>query len=203
MIILGWTKTVANLPAGVTLHGAGPVYMVCAQARDAKTPRQRIAMQVSCFDAGINFLPAAPSHCLHLPKVAPIDLIQEMAATLSHVDGRGQFTLSFHSQAPQSTTATSGQQWLQLRHAHQQKSRAHEDILLELAAASGCQKSPTRIRGATVSSDFLVPKAQTDAVRALFAEHLHADPRANDASATLTGLWPPFGFTNPIQFNES
>ena len=201
MTVLGWARHITQTPTGVHQHRVGGWALLLGCPDDSPSARDRLALQVRCFDAGIAFVPTAPAH--QLPLLEAIDLCQtkNLSDQLRKLEGRGQFTLVIESKDQQSDPINAGRDWLQARKARRDQQDRHDRQLADLAKQLGLPSTTPRHRQNASHCDILVNRADADRVRQGISRAALAMDSTPDTLLTVTGLWPAFGFSQMSDIN--
>lgn len=197
-LALGWAHAEAVPPDPMRLVGHGAVRLLTAPAHMADLPRQRLLLLQACFDAGMDLVPLSASQRIPADRANTCD---EALAHLADLRACGQLSLTLTwRQAGRTTSAGSGQTWLQMR--QQQRAKAAEleaaaaHALATLAARLPYRQAPLRMESGRITLDLLVPRNDCDRAKS----DIGARGQALDcqslpgASLLVTGLWPPFSF---------
>ncbi|WP_342070895.1 hypothetical protein [Yoonia algicola] len=194
MTVLGWTQDAADLPCGVHFHHRGGWKILVATNTSMHTARDRLALQVACFDAGICFLPTAPAQDVSLCDA--IDTVQSAALgkLWRRLVNHGQFSLLLRHTPPQDPAAGGGRGWLLARKAQQDQQDRRDTLLKDIAKRVDLPATPARHATRTTQCDFLVPRADAKRFRDDITCIVNGVDGPKDMSLCVTGLWPPFGF---------
>jgi hypothetical protein len=206
-LALGWTDADVCPPDPLQVRGRGAFRLITAPADKAETPRQRLTLLQTCFDAGIDLIPLSPDQCLRTDRVGPDP--PDLPVQLARLRGFGQLSLTLSWQIPPELPPHgSGKSWLHLRQRQRSEAaamaRSAEHALLTVAASLPHRRSQPRPVMGRCSLDLLVPRSGLGSVQArisalgpsLFLETLPA------AVLLITGLWPPFSFVRTPQNQE-
>ena len=198
-IALAWTLSDSQPPPPCQIWEAGPVRVIGAPAASCSTPRLRLGLLQSCFEAGIDVA------ALGLERAWPLAAALQQAATchddlrdqLNCLQGAGQLTLHLTWDQEQPLPGiTTGRGWLTARHHRQARADLAAAALLDLASLNCVMQGPIHRAACTCSIDLLVARSDFDRVKARIAQ-AGCDPRWTGLPApslTVTGLWPPVAF---------
>lgn len=211
MIALGWCLANQSVPEPLWLSVCGQIAVLCAPADVAQTPRARLGLLQSAFDAGIDLVPL--STIRDWPAEMARDLAVRAATDLqqqiTRISGMGQITLQmFRSNETEDVSADpslrdGGRSWLRHRAdslaAHEALVASSASLLLALARdidAPASAIQPAR-HGAKVH--FLMPRDSLgDLGGRLSQTRLRPDLLAG-AIFSLSGPWPAFDFVETPQ----
>ena len=196
-VALGWTLAQTCPPGPVRLQGDGPVRAMTAPTTLAATPRQRLALLQSCFDAGIDMVPLSAHQ--QVPATSATIWPANLLTQLADLRDCGQISLTLTwtiPNAPQSSDLS----WLRVRQRVLTNATAKglmaKNLLAELAKSLSLRQSELRHGTGQCSLDLLVTRPAFAAAAAIISnrsEYLRAEGLPG-ASLLVTGLWPPYSF---------
>ncbi|MEL6685416.1 MAG: hypothetical protein AAFN63_04095 [Pseudomonadota bacterium] len=194
MNVLGWTGDTKVPPDAHPFHHGGWTALL-APSDSTKTPHVRLAMQVSWFDAGFNFIPVAPAQQLTPTDLTDAACLGNLNTVWQNIGGHGQFCLAVRPRDEDGPMPSQGRAWLQARKAQQDQERQHKTLLDKIVTglnlpANACQQGAHR-----ASSAILVPRNAAQKTRQAIAEIAQKLETPQDVTLVVSGLWPPLGFT--------
>lgn len=202
MIALGWTTSKIEPPKDVGVVGPQAVRVLCANKRHAGSARARLALQVRCFDSGIDFVPITPSLVMTAQDAQRYPGIADCTRQIAAIQEVGQLTISFQTKAEISTSSASGKTWLAARRAHLHNVNERGEWLNALVSDIAIRTSAPRQQGKATICDILVKRSQVDDIKGIIANRLKHHDTPNSTCMTLTGPWPPFSFVTTPAMQE-
>ena len=194
MNVLGWTQEAGPLPAGVSQHryNAGVILLASPDVSDGA--RDRLALQVKCFDSGIGFIPASPHIKLTVHDALTLAKKPGFLDQLGGLQDNGQFTLALHCPTQTKRSASHGRNWLIERKALHDTQSNSVAFTTDLVEQTGLKATPLRSRGDMVECDLLANRNAANEIRQSIQRIIADASFGANATLVVTGLWPPFGF---------
>ena len=194
MNVLGWTGD-TNVPPGAQPFRRGRWTALLASSDSTKTPHARLAIQVSWFDTGFDFIPVAPAQQLTRADVTGAACLGNLETIWKNIEGRGQFWLAVRPRDEHRSMPCQGRAWLQTRKARQDQERHHKTLLDKIVKelnlpVNACQQGAQR-----ASSAILVPRHAAQKTRLAIAQIAQKHETSADVTLAVSGLWPPLAFT--------
>ena len=187
---LGWCAEGMRPPPEVEVKPLLGLALLTAHAVDA---RQVLALQQSCFEAGLDLLPlaAGAGWTAKAAEVAGRERILTLQARLRALAGQAQVTLmmDWEAAAPQGQT---GRDWLRARSARAEAQTLAEGWLQAVGRGLDLPASPVERRDHAALIHLLAPRTALPDAAAVAA--LGRALPIDGARLTLVGPWPPHAF---------
>ncbi|PJI91428.1 gas vesicle protein GvpL/GvpF [Yoonia maricola] len=203
MTVLGWTRHRTNLPSGVRSLHCGDWTILVSDDPSIQTARHRLAAQVSCFDAGLDFLPTAPAQNIAIYDATSFTRTTDLDALWRKLSDRGQFSVAVRMAADQEHRTQDGRSWLKTRQAQRQRQRHCGTMLADIVAHLKLPTTQPRHTENSASCDVLVQRDDTNRVHNAMQHLARLMQGPPDMRLCVTGLWPPFGFVDLTSKTEA
>ncbi|MDX8351417.1 GvpL/GvpF family gas vesicle protein [Cognatiyoonia sp. IB215182] len=162
--------------------------------------RSKLQAQVRCFEAGIDFVPIAPSQ--EISPVAAEQLLAEsdLRDTVIGLQEKAQLTLVIDMPDRPKVESPSGRAWLLERQLHLSKKEQIVRQISEFAQDLTLEFTPLRQSKNRMQCNMLVARRRAHEVIRAIALGLRHLPHLEEVKLAITGPWPPYDFTTSKQF---
>ena len=195
-IALGYTLTTDPPTIGLRLVREGSISILTIEDTSLKSERLRLAALQACFDKGFDLLPFAVRYPVSFDEALDHARTQEteIRQAFDRIRGAGQLVLSVRKKADSETFPRTGREWLLDRRQKQDSSKGDRHQLEMIAKNTVFQHSVVTESRAGLNLALLIPRHQFEAAKRILQKKMIVQPFGE--RLVLSGLWPPFAFSN-------